>query len=310
MKQFKKLIPALAMLLISASMMSASTFAWFSMNTQVTATNMQVKAVAEQGILINEIATASDTHWDNAAITTQTEGIPLRATSTADTKTWYVAFSKMANSSASATSSANSTDLTTAGYKTLGTAPFATAVETVAASAGTNAQQDITYVDKDASNSYQDGEGFYVKYTYYLKSSADEITCALTQGAQNLNIVEPTVTGNTNSANLDKSIRVAVVVNNKAYIYAPLNDSAGTYYVGTDHTATTPLTGNQATSLTSIPATTANGTPVYVYLYFEGEDTNLKTDNVTTTLDDLTVEVGFELVTNETTATDNGVNAN
>ena len=67
------------------------------------------------------------------------------------------------------------------------------------------------------------------------------------------------------------------------------------------------LSGSQATSLTTIPATTANGTPVYIYLYFEGEDANLKTQFVTNTLDNLTVEVDFELVTNETAATDNGV---
>ena len=310
MKNFKKLVPAFLMLLLSASMMGTSTYAWFSLNTKVNATNMEVIAVAEQGILINEVATASDTHWDDTASTNQTEGIPLRATSTSNTSTWYVAFSKRSGSSASASSSANSEDLTTEGYKALGTTPFVTATETVAAVAGTNAQRDIIYVDKDGSNSYQAGEGFYVKYTYYIKSSADAITLALTANAQNLNVVEPTVTGNSGSADLDKSLRVAVVVNNKAYIYAPLNSSAGTYYVGTNHTATTPLTGNQATSLTSIPATTADGVPVYVYMWFEGEDTNLKTDNITTTLDNLTVSVGFELVTNDTAATDNGVAVN
>ncbi len=310
MKQFKKLIPALLMLLLSASMMGTSTYAWFSLNTKVNATNMEVIAVAEQGILINEVAAASDTHWDDTASTNQTEGIPLHATSTANTSAWFVAFSKRSGSSASASSSANSEDLTIDGYSTLGTTPFVIATETIAAIAGTNAQRDIVYVDKDGSSSYQAGEGFYVKYTYYIKSSADAITCALTANTQNLNVVEPTVTGNSTSADLDKSLRVAVVVNNKAYIYAPLNSSAGTYYVGSSHTATTPLTGNQATSLTTIPATTADGVPVYVYMWFEGEDANLKTDNITTTLDNLTVNIGFELVTNDAAATDNGVAVN
>lgn len=44
MKKFRKLIPALCMLLISAVLLGTSTFAWFSMNTTVTATGMQVTA--------------------------------------------------------------------------------------------------------------------------------------------------------------------------------------------------------------------------------------------------------------------------
>ena len=73
------------------------------------------------------------------------------------------------------------------------------------------------------------------------------------------------------------------------------------------HTATTPLTGNQPTSLTSIPSTTTDSVPVYVILWFEGEDANLKTNNITSTLDDLNVEVGFTLVTNSSAKTDAGV---
>lgn len=51
MKKFKKLIPALCMLLVSALFVGTSTYAWFSMNTSVTATNMEVKAVADNPYL-------------------------------------------------------------------------------------------------------------------------------------------------------------------------------------------------------------------------------------------------------------------
>lgn len=44
MKKFKKLIPALCMLLISAVLMGTSTYAWFSMNKTVKAEGMQVTA--------------------------------------------------------------------------------------------------------------------------------------------------------------------------------------------------------------------------------------------------------------------------
>lgn len=51
MKKTIKLIPALIMLLISAILVSTSTFAWFSMNTTVIAQNMQIKAVSENQFL-------------------------------------------------------------------------------------------------------------------------------------------------------------------------------------------------------------------------------------------------------------------
>ncbi|MBP5209532.1 MAG: hypothetical protein J6125_01595, partial [Clostridia bacterium] len=50
----KKLIPALCLLLISAAMLGTSTFAWFSMNTTVSATNMTVKATASKNLLISK----------------------------------------------------------------------------------------------------------------------------------------------------------------------------------------------------------------------------------------------------------------
>lgn len=303
----KKLLMACIMLVISAFMVTTSTYAWFTMNTTVTATNMQVKAVAEKGILINEVASYDSTSWDDQATTNQTAGIALRATSTADTKTWYVAYSKVATDAAGASAGQQSRHLTAEGYRTLGTSPLTTSVETVNAVAGSNAQREITYVDLNGNGSYDDGEGYYVKYTYYIKSSADAITCGLTAGAQNLNITEVRATGNSGSADLDKALRVAVVVNGKAYIFAPVTTTTTSYYVAAGNTATTVLSGAQATSLTTIPATTANGVPVYIYVYFEGEDANLKTQFVTNTLDDLTVEVDFSLVTNETAATDNGV---
>lgn len=48
----KKLIPAICMTLIAAVMLASSTFAWFSMNTSVTATGMQVTAKTNNAYLI------------------------------------------------------------------------------------------------------------------------------------------------------------------------------------------------------------------------------------------------------------------
>lgn len=55
-KNARKLIPAVAMLLVSASMLSTASYAWFSMNTQVSASGMQVKAVAPKSLFISDSA--------------------------------------------------------------------------------------------------------------------------------------------------------------------------------------------------------------------------------------------------------------
>lgn len=52
MKKFKKLIPALCMLLVSAVLVGTSTYAWFSMNDNVTVTGLQVTAQTDQPYLI------------------------------------------------------------------------------------------------------------------------------------------------------------------------------------------------------------------------------------------------------------------
>lgn len=54
----KKLIPAICMTLIAAVMLASSTFAWFSMNTSVTATGMQVTAKTDNAYLIISAGTA------------------------------------------------------------------------------------------------------------------------------------------------------------------------------------------------------------------------------------------------------------
>ena len=66
--KMKKLIPALAMLLVSAILLGTSTYAWFSMSTEVSATGMEVTAVSDAIFL--EISDAeSGTYATSAAQT-------------------------------------------------------------------------------------------------------------------------------------------------------------------------------------------------------------------------------------------------
>lgn len=66
-KNARKLIPAVAMLLVSATMLSTASFAWFSMNTRVSATGMQVNVNAPGSILIStQSSTANTSDWGSS----------------------------------------------------------------------------------------------------------------------------------------------------------------------------------------------------------------------------------------------------
>ncbi len=65
MKNTRKLIPALAMLLVSAVLMSTASFAWFSMNKTATVTGMQVNATATGSLVVSTTYNATD--WATAA---------------------------------------------------------------------------------------------------------------------------------------------------------------------------------------------------------------------------------------------------
>ena len=61
----KKLIPAICMTLIAAFMLASSTFAWFSMNTTVTANNMQIKAESKNPYLQIVAGTSAEAFKSN-----------------------------------------------------------------------------------------------------------------------------------------------------------------------------------------------------------------------------------------------------
>ncbi len=102
----KKLIPALCMLLVAAALMGTSTFAWFSMSTEVAATGLNVKASTPVPVLIS----GDNKTWGysvSLADDTTTTLDPASASFNGGTATWFQ------GEAASADSSAVNTD----GYK-------------------------------------------------------------------------------------------------------------------------------------------------------------------------------------------------
>lgn len=307
-----KLFSAIGMFTISAAMLASSTFAWFTMNKTVSVTNMQVKARSEGGLLISETSGHATTdQWDDVATANNLPtGVVLLPTSSADTKAWYHANSKSANDEAGAAAATLSENLS-GSYATLSSL----ATKATDAVSGTNAANTIYFTDTDSDSEVDDNENaYYVKYTYYLKASNEQGVngLALTSGAQSLSIKEVTVTGSSGSAALDKSLRVGVAINNKFYIFAPNYSGTGEdvpadYYVynGSSTTgANTKITALAAngvayTDITTIPGVTTDS-PIQadVYLWYEGEDPNCKSENITATLDTLVVGFKFDLGTN------------
>lgn len=297
----RKLVAALGMLCLSGAMLVGTTYAWFTMNKTVSVEGMKVQAVAEEGLLVNEVATANDTNWDSLATANQTtDKSLLYPASTANGTAWYHAASSKSNDAAAASGTTKSANLI-GDYATLTSLTAITGMSNATATGGSKAAFSTMGTSASAE------AGYYVHYTYYLKaSSGTAISLGTSSGNQNVNIKGVTATINTGSgsgsANLDKSLRVGIFMKSGGnfYIYAPVAGYTTSYNVAASATATTPIAGTTATAtdLASLPAVGQNGTPVEVYIWYEGEDANCKSDNaLATTLDNIDVKIDFELTT-------------
>ena len=310
-KTKRKLISAIAMLAVSAAILATSTYAWFTMNKEVEVRNLTVQAKAEGGLLIAETVNGV---WDEAANTLaeiDDAKVALFPTSTVNTSAWYHATSKSAANAANA-SQDGASELKSEGYTEL----ELSSEEIQAAVAGSNGKKDVYYVDSGEAGYDEADAKYYVKYVYYLKTSTEGTTnLGLTSGSQNVNISVVSVEGNENSTDLNKAMRVGIEIGGKFYIFAPIEGATGTYFVNAT-TETTAINSSAsthdtpmsvATALTSLSGMNGDPTPVYIYMWYEGEDENCKSENVTATLDELTVKVEFKLVTLDADAEDVGI---
>lgn len=351
-----KIVSAAAMLAVSASMLGTSTYAWFTMNKTVEVKGMEVKAKAEKGLLVNEVADVGSATWDEEALSNANANATLIPMSTLNATTWAHANSTKADDAADAQSaSVASGNLSSAGYQIFTLADSADGsnlssgkldfINATAAAAGANAKADIYYQEKDTTAGAigDNDDGAFIKYTYYLKSSGsaaitlDQDCSDATDNTIYVKTIKVTGLDKADGSvalahNLDKTLRVAVVpTGGSATIYAPVAGADTSYFVATAYTPAageTPasLTASAATlqpgsaavtagdtgkvvstwtatgtgasegiTLTQLPATTSPGAAVDIYIWFEGEDLNCKTNEIYTELDQLTVDITFGL---------------
>lgn len=274
---FKKLIPAAGMLAVSATMLATSTYAWFSMNTQVTATGMQVKAQAEGGIVISNSQKTAWTAQANAQVTSASLFPTSNAKTPATLSSWYH------NKSDEADNAKAGQDAST--YETLN----------IALSDSTNSEG-VGYVDKNDDSSYTAGvdSAYFLKDKFFIKSSGDSLT------GTTLYINKVEVSSDASLLAIDNAFRVCVVVDGTSYLFAPVSVGTGptlTYKVkgsATDTVALAGTTKNTATGVTTISNNNDTAVPVEIYCYFEGEDANCKSTNISgISTDNIKVEVQF-----------------
>lgn len=277
----KKLISAIAMLTVSAVTLSTATYAWFTMNKEVTVTGMQLKAQATDGIVISgDNKSTWTTNWNVA----MTSGVALYPTSTdgATTPTWAVAYSKdFDDANKNQTGSGAYTDLTLSYDASL--------------ASGTTFTSSVDGVGKASSPD----RNYVLKKTFWIKSTGES------DWATNLNIdeVTATVANSTGSGtgDLNKALRVLVVVsdaggtNKTSAIYAPISGYDTSIKYKNGNTLTLKAASDSTdTAINTIPNTDANAVRVDMYMYYEGEDTNCKSSNATAiSIDTLQVSAKF-----------------
>lgn len=213
-KNARKLIPAVAMLLVSASMLSTASYAWFSMNNKVTANGMKVDIVAPGSIEISNTIESNEVKFTsgNAQVTinkydsavTEGESIAnLAAVSSVDGNKFFVA---------------KPTEV-----KTSGDAFSATVKE----------YNTTNFADSSAFDEYYGASAMaYADYTFYVRSTAttDKIVKLTTDTGFSR------AEGKTAANSIIKSLRFAVLVS-----------EAGTATEVKDKTAAVPSTDSTIT---------------------------------------------------------------
>lgn len=263
----KKLIPALALLLVSAVLLATSSFAWFSMNTTVTVTGMEVKTKVSSNLQIKEdtlgsTARIADANFTTAVNETYLEPTLLEPVSTVTGKAFFFTTNALSNGDAAAD------DYTAYNAVEVPTSDELTAFNTRYGSTGA-----VGYVD----------------YVFQLKA-VNTANAAKDIKITQLNLIY------SGASDTSKAYRVALFVEDLGEtgtapeggsgtlkgIYAPAggNNQTPNYAVSAAATAPTALTANYNTvgNVATVPAEKTNYYKVVVRLYLEGEDTTCKND--------------------------------
>ena len=269
----KQLVAAIAMVIVSAIALSSSTYAWFASNNRVMATGMVVQATAEGGIEIAYVEDSAPGSYSTLVSAGMSSAQVLYPTSTVATAENDVITSDWYHASASVRTSSEARN---GSYTVL--------------SLDANGKEDTT-------NRY-----------YFIRKKFNVRSVSAAKPATDLKVSKVEVTGIAQA--LSKALRVAIVNGDTKVIYAPVGytktasetgfsydvatavNGAGEATMGTQNVTVLYATEVSSVIAATVPAST--GDNLNVYVWFEGEDTNHKSENLGDALDSLSLTVHFE----------------
>jgi hypothetical protein len=230
----KKILPSACMLATSAAMLSTSTYAWFSMNTIVTATGMSVTAKSDSTFLLIKSGTAANA----AAIQT--------AKLTSD---------NAVTASAVLYPTAHDNITATAGI---------TAIE--AADTTNTTEKDIWFYEysNDPNSSTADA----TTKTYVPVANFDnyvlvnEFSLAVADGSNSLSDLQVKDVTITPSDSGDQAVKVLVAGANGCEEFSATGNGSGV-------------------TLQTAPVTSSSVSTVKIYVYWDGDDTDVYTNGIT-----------------------------
>ena len=276
----KQLLAAVAMVLVAAVALGSSTYAWFVASGTVTAEGMKVQAKAEGGLAIRWAGKESSL-WATTASAEMTNAKALLPASTADLAKWT----------------------------------YAKALKANASDADADTYTDVTGTVFSGANNAFAANDYVVMQPFQIRSTAsDKLANGLYVSGVKVTRGDGTDNG---KKDLDNAIRVGVRLEKEGgytgnFIYAPIDEATKTYTwkdatqnnrtigvnlatVGTAENNNSQLV-NKAETVPFKPGEAVN---VQVFIWYEGEDAKLYSDNFA--LNDLSVTVEFSSYDFQTT---------
>ncbi len=264
-----QLIAAIIMCLVAAIALGASTFAWFVNNNTATANGMKVQAKAESGLLIRLDKSTDVGAWNTTADGKMTNANIILPTSTLDSSWWTHTNATAATASAAATGVARdnvTTDVLGGNTLTIN---------------GELGGLDSSYAS--------------IRQFEFAASTANS-----KKGLQ-VNKVEATVAtaGQNDKAAMMNALRVGIKCGDKFFVYSPVDSKTTAYTVydangaevATKVNLTSPTTATVLDTDTVLNDTTQDSNLFAdVFIWFEGEDTDLFTNQFSTQNVSITIE--------------------
>lgn len=253
MKALKKLIPAVALMMVTLVLLGTSTYAWFSMNKTVTATGMTVTAKSNaQYLLIGTSKSIANTKptTTSAAAQLQTSGNSYMTSTSGESTTYYVYPAAFYTGDSALT---------------VGTGSTITVNKNGWYTANSTSSSDA---DKDVTNPNSVAEGaaqYMLTYKTWLTLSADseDYTGTITVG---FGLDE----GN------DEAVSAVVKLENENETeYLSLSK-----ITSQPNNSSTNYNNSSATTAKSYTITSSTALEVTIYIYVDGNSTNVYSDYI------------------------------